>query len=116
MSTTTAIEVGQYEVPTKPPVFYCDLGPVTDQLTLAREAIKELRVGHPESTPSKVHSVYMSPWKSPQLKAKFGPLTQTVRELAMRASKQFLVTDIAQLNLDLACFGQSFVEDCRTLR
>ncbi|NBS95005.1 MAG: hypothetical protein EBT08_02425 [Betaproteobacteria bacterium] len=118
MPTTSAIELGQYEVPTNLPVFHCYLGAVNDQLTLAREAIEELRVSHPESTPSNVHSVYMSPWKSHQLNAKFGPLTQTVRELALRASKQFLVTDMAQLNLDLAvtdCWGAIYEESDHTL-
>ena len=60
----------------------------------------------------------MSPWKSHQLNAKFGPLTHTVRELAMRASKQFLVTDMAQLNLDLAvtdCWGAIYEESDHTL-
>jgi len=118
MPKTSAIELGQYEVPTNLPVFHCYLGAVNDQLTLAREAIEELRVSHPESTPSNVHSVYMSPWKSHQLNAKFGPLTQTVRELALRASKQFLVTDMAQLNLDLAvtdCWGAIYEESDHTL-
>jgi len=99
--TTSGIELGQYEVPTRLPVFHCHLGAVSEQLQLAREAIDELRVSHPESTPSNVQSVYMSPWKSHQLNPKFGPLTNTVRALAMRASKEFLVTDMAGLNLDL---------------
>lgn len=119
MPTTTAIELGQYEVPTKLPVFHCYLGAVADQLILARQAIAELQESHPESTPSNVRSVYMSPWKSHQLNAKFGPLTNTVRELAMRASKQFLVTDMAKLNLDLKvtdCWGAIYDESDHTLR
>jgi hypothetical protein len=119
MPTTAAIELGQYEVPTKLPVFHCHLGAVADQLILARQAIAELQQSHPESTPSNVRSVYMSPWKSHQLNAKFGPLTNTVRELAMRASKQFLVTDMAKLNLDLTvtdCWGAIYDESDHTLR
>ena len=119
MPTTTAIELGQYEVSTKLPVFHCYLGAVADQLILARQAIAELQESHSESTPSNVRSVYMSPWKSHQLNAKFGPLTQTVRELAMRASKQFLVTDMAKLNLDLTvtdCWGAIYDESDHTLR
>lgn len=115
--TISAIELGQYEVPTKLPVFHCYLGAVSDQLQLAREAIDELRVSHPESTPSNVQSVYMSPWKSHQLNPKFGPLTSTVRGLAMRASKQFLVTDMASLNLDLMvtdCWGAIYEESDHT--
>jgi hypothetical protein len=115
--TTAAIELGQYEVPTKLPVFHCYLGAVSEQLQLAREAIDELRVSHPEATPSNVQSVYMSPWKSHQLNPKFGPLTSTVRALAMRASKQFLVTDMASLNLDLMvtdCWGAIYEESDHT--
>ena len=94
MADINSIELGQYEVPTKLPVFHCHLGAFADQLILAREAIEELRVSHPESTPSNVKSVYMSPWKSHQLNPKFAPITETVKQMALRASREHLVTDL----------------------
>jgi len=118
MADINSIELGQFEVPTKLPVFHCHLGAFADQLILAREAIEELRISHPESTPSNVKSVYMSPWKSHQLNPKFAPLTETVKQMAMRASRQHLVTDLANLNLDLVvtdCWGVIYEESDHTI-
>ena len=66
-------KVNMLEVDTKAPIFWLDLTPYSPMLQAAREAIDELRISHPESTPSNVKAIYMSPWKSHLLNEKLHP-------------------------------------------
>ena len=84
------VTIAMSYVPSELPIFVCDLTLIQPQLALARQAIDELRLSHPESTPSNVQSVYMSPWNSHDLNAKLKPLcdsvvmiTQTMAQSAM---------------------------------
>lgn len=93
-------------VPALWPVYACDLTPLPDQLRLAREAVEELRVSHPESTPSNVQARYMSPWKSHQLNLKLGPICQSALTLARYCASQLCGRPIQELNIDF------MVTDC----
>ena len=101
MNTVTdmipAIELNQLDVPTKLPVFYCSLNQFPDALRLAREAIDDVRLIHPDSTPSNVRAVYMSPWKSHLISPKFNPLLDLSSALATRVSREFLQADLQAL-------------------
>lgn len=55
------IELHKLEVDTKLPVFHCSLNPYPEVLRLAREGIDDVRQVHPDSTPSNVRAIYMSP-------------------------------------------------------
>ncbi len=103
---TSASEFTQFSVPTEATVFGCSLLAYETELALAKQAVQELRQSHPDSTPSNVMAVYMSPWKSHLLTDKFGPLIQIVSDKIKEASKRHLSTDLAALNYDLA------VADC----
>jgi hypothetical protein len=72
------------------PIFWCNLASVRPYLLLARQAIDELRVSHPDSTPSNVRSVYMSPWKSHQHNEKLAPICNHVIQVAKQASVAWL--------------------------
>ena len=61
---TSASEFTQFSVPTEATVFGCSLLAYEAELVLAKQAVQELWQSHPDSTPSNVMAVYMSPWKS----------------------------------------------------
>jgi hypothetical protein len=95
-------------VPAKLPVLVCSMATLSAQLTLAREAIEELRVAYPESTPSNVHAAYMSPWRSHQLNKKFGALCDSVVTIAKVGAANYLTGNLDALNMDLVvvdCWG-----------
>jgi hypothetical protein len=106
MTSPSTSEITQFSVPTEATVFGCSLLDQPQALELAKLAVEELRDKHPDSTPSNVMAVYMSPWKSHLLTDKFGPLIQIVSDKIKEASKRHLSTDLAALNYDLA------VADC----
>jgi hypothetical protein len=95
-------------VPTQLPVFISDLKLIRPQLQLARQAIEELRVSHPESPTSNVHAAYMSPWKSHYVNDKLIPLCQSVTVIAKEAARRYLSANLDALNMDLVvtdCWG-----------
>lgn len=101
-------QINILEAPTKIPVFWLSLHEHLDQLNLARLGIEEVRASHPESTPSNVKAVYMSPWKSHQLSDKFLPLCCLVQEIGMKISIDAFKADLSSLNFDLVttdCWG-----------
>lgn len=98
--------INELQVSTHLPVYWRSLADQPEVLQLAREAIDDLRLAHPESTPSNVQAVYMSPWKSHMLTDKFQPLAAEAIRAAKQVAKEFLFTDLEGLNLDL------FVADC----
>lgn len=102
----SSITLSELQVPTQLPLFWHTLADQPEVLQLAREAIDELRLTHPESTPSNVQAVYMSPWKSHLLSHKFQPLADIAIRTAKQIAKEHLSTDLEALNLDL------FVADC----
>ena len=106
MTSPSTSEITQFSVPTETLVFGCSLLDHPQVLELAKLAVEELRDKHPDSTPSNVMAVYMSPWKSHLLTDKFGPLIQIVSDKIKEASMRHLSTDLAALNYDLA------VADC----
>lgn len=90
------------------PVIIAELGPIADRLKLAREAIDELRVSHPQSPESNVKAAYMSPWKSHMLNDKLMPLCASVVEIAKAAAPKAWSGDLGALGLDLLvthCWG-----------
>lgn len=99
------VTVTQAFVTAKLPLFIADLTAMPEPLRLAREAVNELRASHPESTPSNVQAIYMSPWKSHLLNPKLSSLCHTVIQLA-RVSAGSIGGDLAQLNFEL------MVSDC----
>ena len=77
-------------------------------LELAQEAIKELQITHPDTTPSNLNSLYMSPWKSHRLTDKFTPLINLMGKLVLKTYKDYFTTDLEGLNYTLAvadCWG-----------
>lgn len=89
------------------PVFIADLSPAQAQLDLAREALEELRITHPESPISNVKATYMSPWTSHLINPKLMPLANLVAAVGREASKT-LSADLNNLNMDLVvtdCWG-----------
>jgi hypothetical protein len=106
MSDTVRI-VGA-SIQTELPAIIAELGPIADRLQLAREAIDELRVTHPQSPDSNVKASYMSPWKSHLLNAKLLPLCASVVEIARAAAPAAWSGDLDALGLDLLvthCWG-----------
>ena len=93
--------VNHLTVETTMPIFWADLSHLPEHLLMARQAIDELRVSHPDSVQSNVRSVYMSPWKSHQLNAKLVPICQTVTDYAKQAALQHMNTDLSRLNWGL---------------
>ncbi|MFZ9557509.1 MAG: hypothetical protein ACO278_09270 [Limnohabitans sp.] len=106
MNDLAPLQINRFDVPTNLPVFWCSIAHHVEALKLAREAIDDVRITHPDSTPSNVQAVYMSPWKSHRLTDKFQPLIQIAINAAKEAGKQHLNTDITALNLDY------FATDC----
>jgi hypothetical protein len=90
------------------PIIIAELGPIADRLRLAREAIDELRLSHPQSPASNVKATYMSPWKSHLLNPKLMPLCASVVEIAKAAAPKAWSGDLDGLGLDLLvthCWG-----------
>jgi hypothetical protein len=99
-------------------VFGCELNAFPVELQLAKEAIEELRISHPESTPSNVNAVYMSPWKSHTLTGKFTPLIQLMADLIRKSCIEHLKTDLDGLNFNLSvadCWGAIYEEASYTV-
>jgi hypothetical protein len=118
MNAPHAMPVQSLTVETTMPIFWADLSHVPGPLALAREAIDDLRVSHPESTPSNVKSVYMSPWKSHQLSDKFKPLCDIASEMCRQAALAHLNTDLQKLNWGLAvtdCWGAIYEDSDHTI-
>ena len=106
MSTLPTTNILQ--APTKIPVFWFSLHEHINELSLARLGIDEVRITHPESTPSNVKAIYMSPWKSHLLSDKFRPLCNLVEAIGKKVSAEVLKADFPSLNLDLKvtdCWG-----------
>jgi hypothetical protein len=106
------------EVDTKVPVFWWDMSHLDPVLQLAREALDELRISHPDSPDSNVKAQYMSPWKSHLLNVKMQPLCQEVIRLAKVVSKTHWNTDIEALNLDFMiadCWGVIYESADKTI-
>jgi len=101
------------------PVFVCDLSAIRSHLLLAKEGIEDIRAQHPETTPSNVHSSYMSPWKSHLESDKFAPLCNSVTVIANYAAERFMSANLKQLNLDLVvtdCWGAIYEKSDYTER
>ena len=95
-------------IQTELPVVIAELEPIADRLALAREAIEELRVSHPQSLESNVRATYISPWKSHLLNRKLLPLCASVVEIAKAAAPKAWSGHLEQLGLDLLvtdCWG-----------
>lgn len=93
---------------TKLPVFWFSLHEYVHELNLARIAIDEVRITHPESTPSNVKAVYMSPWNSHYLNDKFLPLCDLAEGIGKKIALEQLKADLSGLNFDLKvtdCWG-----------
>jgi hypothetical protein len=107
-STDDRFEIVMAEVTAELPVFVCSLAGARDALALARCAIDELRVTHPQSPQSNLHASYMSPWKSHLLNQKMVPLAQTVAALTAQVAGTIAQRPLASLNLEMAvtdCWG-----------
>ena len=112
------IVIKNFTVQATVPIFWCNLASVRPYLLLARQAIDELRVSHPDSTPSNVRSVYMSPWKSHQHNEKLAPICNHVIQVAKQASVEYFNTDLQKLNFDLRvtdCWGAIYEENDHTI-
>jgi len=106
------------EVETKSPIFWWDMSYVDPVLLLAREAIDDLRISHPDSPESNVKANYMSPWKSHLLNEKMLPLCQEVIKLAKEVSKSHWNTDLEALNIDFMiadCWGVIYENTDKTI-
>jgi hypothetical protein len=106
MTAPSISDMTQLAVPTEATVFGCSLLAHPQELALAKLAVTELRQHHPDSTPSNVKAIYMSPWKSHLLTDQLTPLIKLVADKIKQASKQHLGTDLEALNYELA------VADC----
>jgi hypothetical protein len=101
MDSTPAPTLNRFKVLTELSVFETNLSGSPEILSLAREALEELRFSHPASTPSNVRAVYMSPWKSHLLTPKLQPLLDVTAGVIRKISIDFLRMDLDGLNYDL---------------
>jgi hypothetical protein len=101
MNQSVGLQINRFKVPTELSVFETSLSGHGEVLRLAREAVEELRVSHPASTPSNVRAVYMSPWKSHLLTPKLQPLLDVTASVIRKISIDFLRMDLDGLNYDL---------------
>ena len=106
MQLTDSLVVTQQFASVPMPVFTCSLAPHREALSLAREAIDDLRAIDPNPMKSNVHSVYVSPFDSHYRTPKFGPLCEIIRQIGKFASKTYLSSDFDALGLDY------LVKDC----
>jgi len=88
------------------PIFICDLQLIQPQLALARQAIDELRLSHPESTPSNVQAIYMSPWNSHDLNAKLQPLCDSVVTIAQTTAQNAMGVWFTAMQSAIAASGR----------
>ena len=119
MSDTEKVQIRTVEVAAETPVFICDLSLIKPQLDLARMGIEELRVSHPDTTPSNVQSVYMSPWHSHLINNKFKPLTDSAITIAQEVSRTHLSANLPALNMGLVvtdCWGAIYEKSDYTKR
>jgi hypothetical protein len=119
MPADDQVTVTRTFVSTQLPLFVCDLSAMSDALRLAAEALVELRQSHPESTPSNVRAVYMSPWKSHTLNPKLGPLCTAITNLARVGARGITGSDLEALNVQLVvtdCWGAIYESADSTLR
>jgi hypothetical protein len=96
----------KFSVPAEIPVFYISLLNQPHALALARLAVDELRERFPDSTPSNVKSVYMSPWKSHLETEKLKPLIDIIQDHIYASFREHLGADLKGLNFELS------VADC----
>ncbi len=101
MNQSVGLQINRFKVPTELSVFETSLSGHVEVLSLAREALEELRFSHPASTPSNVRAVYMSPWKSHLLTPKLQPLLDVTAGVIRKISIDFLRMDLDGLNYDL---------------
>ena len=101
MNQSVGLQINRFKVPTELSVFETSLSGHVEALKLVREALEELRVSHPASTPSNVRAVYMSPWKSHLLTPKLQPLLDVTAGVIRKISIDFLRMDLDGLNYDL---------------
>ena len=101
MNQSLGLQINRFKVPTELSVFETSLSGHVEVLSLAREALEELRFSHPASTPSNVRAVYMSPWKSHLLTPKLQPLLDITAGLIRKISIDFFRMDLDGLNYDL---------------
>lgn len=109
----------QGKVPADLPIFVCDLSDQREVLDLARAALDDLRRDHPESTPSNVKAVYMSPWKSHVLTDKLLPLCKTACWVARQAAHRICTFDLSFIEVDMVvtdCWIAVYEEGDRTVR
>ena len=114
MRKIDSLSIDQFNVKADLSVFGLHLHDFPIELQLARDAITELQISHPESTPSNVNAVYMSPWKSHTMNGTFTPLIQIMADLIKKTSLEHLKTDIEALNFNLAvadCWGAIYEEE-----
>jgi hypothetical protein len=119
MSDSEKVQIRTVEVAAETPVFICDLSLIKPQLDLARMGIEELRVSHPDTTPSNVQSVYMSPWHSHLINNKFKPLTDSAITIAQEVSRTHLSANLPALNMGLVvtdCWGAIYEKSDYTKR
>ncbi len=113
------VSMARMGVASELPVFVCDLKPMAAQLQLARQALDELRISHPASTPSNVQAVYMSPWKSHRLHPLLQPLCQGATLIVEACARSIGQTGLADLNLELVitdCWGAIYEQADHTRR
>ena len=101
MNSESNLQITELQVKTKMSVFGCSLRDHPEELSLALQAVEELRQQHPETTPSNIVGQYMSPWKSHLLNDKLNPILTLVASKINQASKRFLNVDLRQLNYQL---------------
>ena len=119
MSDSEKVQIRTVEVAAETPVFICDLSLIKPQLDLARMAIEELLVSHPDTTQSNVQSVYMSPWHSHLINNKFKPLTDSAVTIAQEVSRTHLSANLPALNMGLVvtdCWGAIYEKSDYTKR
>ncbi|MES2887809.1 MAG: hypothetical protein V4739_07320 [Pseudomonadota bacterium] len=119
MATDGNVTITKTFINAQLPVFICDLSPLQDALDQASQAVKELQLSHPASTPSNVKAVYMSPWKSHTLNAKLTPLCTAVTNLARLGAQGISGSDLAALNMSMAvmdCWGAVYQSGDSALR
>ncbi|MFG6467467.1 hypothetical protein [Roseateles sp. BYS87W] len=107
-TATESVRILGAKIETELPIIVAELGPIADRLQLAREAIEELRLSHPQSPESNVKATYMSPWKSHLLNPKLLPLCASVADIAKRAAPHVWSADVGGLGLDMLvthCWG-----------
>jgi hypothetical protein len=118
MNTAEKIQVETGSVACELPIFVCKLDRIAPQLQLARQALDELRASHPESTPSNVQAVYMSPWNSHEINPKLQPLCDAVAAIAQSMAQSAMGVWFSALRMELyvaQCWGIFYEDSDHTL-